>query len=97
MGPARPFARCRGGENIDAIASVAEHPCDVIPAERAGHRQGNALPLVDVHQREGAHMLPRRQDVVHEVDRPAFVRCADGDPRLPDRSGASCDLLLSSA
>lgn len=65
------------------------HPCDVVPAERAGHCKGDALPRVDIHQGEDAHMLPRRQDIVHEVHRPAFVRCADGDPRLPDRGGAA--------
>lgn len=45
-------------EPTDAIASVAEHPCDIVPAERAGHGKGDALPRVDIHQGEDAHMLP---------------------------------------
>jgi hypothetical protein len=99
--PVRPVIERRRGElgtvvalddrwePADAIAGIAQHPCDVVPAERAGHCQGDALPRVDVHQGEDAHRLPRRQDIVHEVHRPAFVRCQDGGPRLSDGGGVA--------
>ena len=63
-----------GRESARARTRIAQHPCDVAPAERARHLERDALAAVDVNEREDADVLARRHDVLHAVHRPPLIR-----------------------
>lgn len=46
------------------------------PAQPFGHRERHTASRIDVHVREDAHVVAGCQNVMHEVDRPLFVRAA---------------------